>query len=233
MIRTMQPQGCNLHRGQARHPLIPLPIYASCQTASTFSLIMDQTIASTCTNWTGENPTPKLFNDVRISRWEPPGPCGDTTWPPFSRLPIELRLHLWLSYLRRHRMIEVDICDTSYPDDASQSRYYYTNRNHLGKIVSGRGYTLSIRGRRCHATPLSLSPLLWVNNEARRAALSFYHVHLPFPGPRPYGEQVLYLNPEYGVVYVRPYPLDGIEAASALPCAGLSGRRSIGPLQLH
>ena len=44
-----------------------------------------------------------------------------------------------------------------------------------------------------YAAPLS--PLLSVNREARRAALSFSSVHLPFPGL--HSERVLYLNPLY------------------------------------
>ncbi|KAL2014984.1 hypothetical protein VTK56DRAFT_6634 [Thermocarpiscus australiensis] len=157
-----------------------------------------------------ENQTPRLFNDVYSSRCAPPAPCN-ATWAPFPRLPIELRLQIWLFYLQRHRMIEVDICspadedDTTYPGDVCQSRYY-NDHNHLGKVVSGRGYTLNIRGRGSYAA--SLSPLLWVNNEARRTALSFYHVHLPFP--RLHGERVLYLNSEYDVVYVRPRQPEGV-----------------------
>ncbi|KAH6840636.1 hypothetical protein B0I37DRAFT_219690 [Chaetomium sp. MPI-CAGE-AT-0009] len=192
---------------------------------------MDQTEAGI-----EENPTPcsfALFNDVhfgrRASQSQAPGNSTDTenittgtiptitTWASFPRLPAELRLNVWLSYLRRYRLIEVDVCaadhedETTYPgnggDNASQPRYY-TGRNHLGKIVSGRGYTLSIRGRGCYAA--SLSPLLWVNSEARLATLSFYQIHLPFPGL--HKEQVLYLNPAYDVVYVRPRQPEVIRA---------------------
>lgn len=35
------------------------------------------------------------------------------------------------------------------------------------------------------------------------AVLSFYHIHLPFPG-RQCKEQILYLNTEYDVVCIRP-----------------------------
>ncbi|KAL2137648.1 hypothetical protein VTI28DRAFT_8675 [Corynascus sepedonium] len=153
---------------------------------------------------TVENQTPWLFNDVYSSRWVPAASCH-ATWTPFPRLPIELRLQIWLFFLQRHRMVEVDICspvdenDTTYPGDVSQSQYY-KDRNHLGKVISGRGYTLNIKGRGSFAVPLS--PLLWVNHEARRTALRFYHVHLPFP--HLHGDRVLYLNSEYDVIYVRP-----------------------------
>jgi hypothetical protein len=167
------------------------------------------------------SPSFALFNDVhfrhRPSHFPVPVDITDTssitshtptiaTWPSFPRLPAELRLYIWLSCLRRHRLIEVDVRaadhenDTTYPGDHVSSSRYYTDRNHRGKIVSGRGYTLNIRGRGSYAA--SLSPLLWVNSEARRAALNFYQIHLPFPGLRE--ERVLYLNPAYDVVYVRP-----------------------------
>jgi hypothetical protein len=151
--------------------------------------------------------TVRLFNDVFFSRTAPPAIWD--TWDPFPRLPVELRMSIWLLFLQRHRMIEVSIRaaddedGTTYPghDDDAQSRFY-THRNYLGRIVSGRGYTLYIKGRG-YAT--SFSPLLWVNSEARQAALGFYRVHLPFP--RQAGGQVLYLNPEHDVIYVRPeYP---------------------------
>ncbi|KAK4232799.1 hypothetical protein C8A03DRAFT_39567 [Achaetomium macrosporum] len=172
---------------------------------------MDQTPAPTQTDTTilvEETPVstpPRLFNDVHLGRWEPPVPRS-TTWTPFSRLPAELRLHVWLACLRRHRMIEIDICPaaeedaTTYPGDGSQSRYY-TDRNGLGNVVSGRSYVLSWSGRRRRGHAGSYSPLLWVNHESRRATLEFYRVHLPFFGLQ--REGVLYLNPAYDVVSIR------------------------------
>jgi hypothetical protein len=108
-------------------------------------------------------------------------------------------------------MIELDLyCAaeedaTTYPGNGPQCRYY-TDRNRLGNVVSGRGYVLCWTGRRerGHAGNVteSYSPLLWVNHEARRTALEFYRVHLPFFGLQ--RRQVLYLNPEYDVVSIRP-----------------------------
>ncbi|KAH6641791.1 hypothetical protein F5144DRAFT_564898 [Chaetomium tenue] len=161
---------------------------------------------------------------------ESPEPGTVTTWTFFSRLPTELRLHVWQSYLRRPRLIEVDVCAaddeeaTSYPGDQVSPSRYYANSNHRGKIVSGRGYKSSIRGRRCYAA--SLSPLLWVNSEAREATLSFYRIHLPFPGK--YKDQMLYLNPEYDIVYVQPriterHYVDNGHAVPAAPAAPATG----------
>ena len=148
---------------------------------------------------------PRLFNDVHFQRWEPPASRDDATWAPFSRLPPELRRHVWLVCLRRYRMIELDIRpaadedDTAYPGDGSPSRYY-TDRNALGNVVSGRGYVLSWSGRSSGGCAGAYSPLLWVSREARGATLGFYRVHLPFFVMQ--REQVLYLNPAYDVVSI-------------------------------
>jgi hypothetical protein len=153
-----------------------------------------------------ETPTVRLNNDVHFERSEPLASL-DSTWAPFPRLPAELRLHVWLLCLQRYRMIELDLFaaldeeEDSYPGDASQWRYY-TERNELGNIVSSRGYVLSAWSRLGLAAPLS--PLFWVNSEARGVALGFYSVHLPFRGVHTGQQQVLYLNPEYDIVSPRP-----------------------------
>ncbi|KAL2173261.1 uncharacterized protein P884DRAFT_265207 [Thermothelomyces heterothallicus CBS 202.75] len=118
-------------------------------------------------------------------------------WAPFPRLPAELRLRIWLLSLQQHRMIEVDLYPATATGDNDTPQY--ADRNHLGRIVSGRNrtYTSRLRGRGSYAA--SLTPLLRVSREARAAALSFYHIHLPLGTG-----QVLYLSPEYDVVYVRP-----------------------------
>ncbi|KAK3291058.1 uncharacterized protein B0H64DRAFT_349857 [Chaetomium fimeti] len=145
-------------------------------------------------------PGPLLFNDVYSSRWEALSPALGTAFFPFRRLPVELRLHVWLLSLQRYRMIEVDI--SSRTDDGvanSLESRCYIDPNHLGRVISGGGYTLALRGHESKTTPL----ILQVNREARGAALSFYQIHLPFPKWQ-YREQVLYLNPKYDVVFVRP-----------------------------
>lgn len=181
----------------------------------TFKLTMDQPCATDRTN--KKMLTFGLFNDVYFSHWAPPALC-DSTWAPFPRLPTELRLYIWLLCLRHRRMIEKNICaaddedHTAYPGHVSKPRYY-TGRNPRSKIVSGRGYTLRVRGPGSYAA--SFSPLFWVNKEARRAARSFYHVHLPFPGPG--AEQVLHLNPGHDVVHVRPRGSRAIPGNLVLP----------------
>ncbi|KAK4033117.1 hypothetical protein C8A01DRAFT_19911 [Parachaetomium inaequale] len=154
----------------------------------------------------------RLFNNVYSSRAAPlPTGAVSDVWAPFCRLPAELRRLVWLLFLRRHRMIDVTLGlepatverekGTPYPGDLSEGAKprYYTHRNHLGNVVSSRGYTVAIEGDRFAAW---LSPLLWVNSEARETALDFYRVRLP--APRRHPGRLLYLNPEYDVLYVRP-----------------------------
>lgn len=149
---------------------------------------------------------PLLFNDVYFGRresQEAPGPSS--TWAPFPRLPTELRMHIWRLHLTRaHRMMEFSLMPVAIADDDNDgggnasSSQPYTNRNHLGRIVSGRSYTFCIQGRGLSdsASPTSL---LGVNREAREAARSFYSIHLPLgTGP------VLYLSSEYDLVHVEP-----------------------------
>ncbi|KAK3898954.1 hypothetical protein C8A05DRAFT_18535 [Staphylotrichum tortipilum] len=161
----------------------------------------------------------RLFNDLYFNRLEAsPAPHG-ATWTLFPLLPAELRLHIWLMCLRQHRLINLylsapDEGPTAYPgpDDLSHSRYY-KDVNHRGKVISGRGYTLRMAGHRDYGAP-ALSPLLRVNSEARRAALGFYHIQLPFPVRAT--EKTLYLNAAYDVVHLCPRGAEGTRAAALL-----------------
>ncbi|ROW01880.1 hypothetical protein VMCG_05571 [Cytospora schulzeri] len=135
----------------------------------------------------------KLYNDVHFRKSHP---VIYDSFALFPLLPRELRLHIWLLFLQRHRMIELGIHAADATDE--QQSCYYTDRNRLGNTVSGRNYTLSIKGRGYAA---SLSPLLRVSKEARYIALDFYRIQLPFP--RNNGEQLLFVNPDYDCLYVR------------------------------
>lgn len=141
------------------------------------------------------HPTPRLFNDLYFDRESEsisiPSP---STWTPFSRLPTELRVQIWQCALQQHRMIEIDVYPTAHDDNNTPP---YTNRNHLGRIISGGNYTPRLRGLGSYGP--TLTPLFWVSREARTAALSFYHIHLPLGTG-----QVLYLSSEYDIVQVRP-----------------------------
>jgi len=178
---------------------------------------MDQTPAPTTTHADTDPPTPpRLFNDVHFQRWGPQGPRHVAPWAPFARLPPELRRYLWLACLRRHRMIDLDICTPAGEDAAVHSGHasqYYSRRNALGNIVSGRDYVLSWSGDR-QGPAGAFSPLLWVSREARRAALAFYRVQLPFFGLQ--RDRVLYLNPTYDVVSIQPQWKPGRAASHRL-----------------
>jgi hypothetical protein len=162
---------------------------------------MDQTRDATVDNNTAIDNTAsvRIFNDVYLSRTTPPT-TDNGRWTLFSCLPAELRLHIWLLFLQECRFIELQVSIDVDEDGQSRS---YTDRNSLDRVVSGRDYTLELIGTDGRGYAAPLSPLLWVNHEARQTTLSFYRVHLPFP--RYDADQVLYLNPEYDVLYVSPH----------------------------
>ena len=116
---------------------------------------------------------------------------NDVRFVLFPLLPAELRRAIWLLLLQQNRAIEMYLRDGYISEEDKLQRY--TRRNHLGKIVSGRGYLLAIRGGGYAAT---LSPLLRVDSETRQLTLDFYRVHLPFRQGYD-GERLLYLNPMY------------------------------------
>jgi hypothetical protein len=100
--------------------------------------------------------------------------------------------------LQQYRTIDMYLRDGYISEEDKLERY--TRRNHLGKIVSGRGYLLAIRGRGYAAT---LSPLLRVDSETRQLTLDFYRVHLPLR--QGYDrERLLYLNPMYDTLLIEP-----------------------------
>ncbi len=123
----------------------------------------------------------------------------------FPQLPVELRLCVWRSYLQRKRLVSITVWPFGEADDATakagQDACFYTGRNKLGKVVSGKAYELVTN------TDHRLSPLLSVNAEARGAALDYYRLRMPFcaaPGYVSDDARLVYLNPEFDIVHVNP-----------------------------
>ncbi|KAL8381124.1 hypothetical protein RB595_005418 [Gaeumannomyces hyphopodioides] len=131
----------------------------------------------------------ELFNESHF----PIDKNREDAFHPFPRLPVELRSWIWLHFLRRSRFIPIRIGKA--PNAHGQSDYAAVNS--LGKIISSAG-----RYYVCHYGS-SLSPLLSVSSEARKAALDFYRVHLPLSYPDHPDEDkhpCLYMNPEHDVL---------------------------------
>ena len=218
----------------------------SCLVPDHYSATMSQTGETSHGGATIEGDTgaenavvPKLYNDVYFERQK--SFVIHDSWPPFLRLPAELRLQIWLAALRRHRMIELGLGvvapnggdegdddggngdydngdnddgdndddpggnhDEDNTTDSNASRSprspYYTQHNRLGNLISGGNYMLILDNFK-HIASLR-SPLFQVNSEARQLALEFYRVHLPFPQKD--SDHILYLNPDYDVLYIWP-----------------------------
>ncbi|KXX81283.1 hypothetical protein MMYC01_201943 [Madurella mycetomatis] len=114
----------------------------------------------------------------------------------FPKLPTELRLCIWEFSLERHRLLELNV----EPRHDSEKAPSYSSKNALGKLLSGRSYSVTVR-----SFPI-YNKLLRVNREARRAALGFYRVHIQCsfqtPDEKRWGKSgtisaTLYCNPEY------------------------------------
>ncbi|KLU89614.1 hypothetical protein MAPG_08585 [Magnaporthiopsis poae ATCC 64411] len=146
----------------------------------------------------------ELFNDSHFSTHQV---RDDALFHPFPRLPLELRWCIWRHYLRRSRFIPIRI--SPIRTSPGPNPVDYSAKNGLGKIISGR-----CRFYVCYYGS-SLSPLLRVSSEARKAALDFYRVHLPLSySPPPHRQDepppCLYVNPEHDVLAPIEFPDDGV-----------------------
>lgn len=140
-----------------------------------------------------------ILNDFHSDR--PTAKEAAAEFPQFSRLPVEILLAIWKCTLQRHRLIGITVLDESEDDDEPP---LYTARNSLGNTISGERYRLLV------TTNHRLTPLFWVNRQARQAALEFYRVHISYDF-NAYGERLcLYLNPEFDILHVRPEGAPGI-----------------------
>jgi hypothetical protein len=101
----------------------------------------------------------------------------------FSKLPLELREHIWLLSLPEHRLLKVTVAaadlvyDSTYHlrDDRSNDTNPapYESKNDLENIVSGANYRLHLGSTITH------SPLLFVNHEANAVVHRTYRVRIP------------------------------------------------------
>ncbi|KAL1892609.1 hypothetical protein Sste5346_006894 [Sporothrix stenoceras] len=131
----------------------------------------------------------------------------------FPTLPAEIRVCIWLGYLRRHRIVGIDLhteSDAGLDDGPSQSSEapplsLYSETNELGNLVSGQDYCVVLSPQH------KLSPLLRVNAEARAVALGFYRLRLPYSSRRQplynghghdYDRRV-YISPEFDFIHVQ------------------------------
>lgn len=126
----------------------------------------------------------------------------------FPQLPEDLRLQIWRTSLQRERMIRICVHPiVQYAD--SDSPDGHTPRTPVYRTT---GYRAAVRG------PRSLSKLLRVSREARRAALAFFRVRIPCTFTRASPEKPLSrvsaaapgldgpltfpFNPEYDVLHL-------------------------------
>jgi hypothetical protein len=97
-----------------------------------------------------EIPDPtRLFNDY-FNHANGSAIAISSSYPLFSRFPLEIRRYIWTLSLQQHRLISVTITSpgerpTGGEDNAhQQEQYYYTSTNLLGNTISGRDNMLKV-----------------------------------------------------------------------------------------
>ncbi|KAI9658414.1 MAG: hypothetical protein M1821_002547 [Bathelium mastoideum] len=104
-----------------------------------------------------------------------------------------------------YRLVEIEIDLPS----GSKVTHPYSSTNSINKVISGRDYTATVQALKLN------SKLLHVNSESRKAALSFYRVHIPCHLKASTGktslpqvetgrstEAIFYFNPEYDFLHL-------------------------------
>ncbi|KAK8070741.1 hypothetical protein PG997_010944 [Apiospora hydei] len=124
----------------------------------------------------------RILNDVNATKYV----SSCTSFPHFSQLPIELRLKIWKFCFPSNRFISILIArPTSRSkrqdnEEKKQEHQLFTSRNHLGNLISGDPYHLTVSGFRPWAASLPS-----VCREARQAFLAFYRVSMPLTPEEP------------------------------------------------
>ncbi|KAI8718215.1 2EXR domain-containing protein [Fusarium sp. LHS14.1] len=142
-----------------------------------------------------------------------PTPQPTETFPLFPRLPAEIRYLIWEQALSHERLLRIKLERIATREEKSIKN---SEKTQHGLPEPGRGYQILLKER--HA----ISKLFRVTSESRRAALSFYRVHLPcryewFENAESNG--TLYLCPE---LYILEIKTDGNRHKSPKPFANFA-----------
>jgi hypothetical protein len=115
-------------------------------------------------------------------------------------LTIELRLQIWEYAVQQTRFLKIHLEPPSHDTGTDP----YSGLNALNKVVSNVGYTVTVKSLQCN------SKLLAVSREARKVALRFYRIQVPYyikvhEGRRtPSSVQApFYFNPAYDILHVK------------------------------
>ncbi|MCJ1404407.1 hypothetical protein MMC11_007632 [Xylographa trunciseda] len=137
-----------------------------------------------------------LLNDFHRDHTEGSNERARCFFPPFPRLPAELRISIWIHVLQRHRLIRLVVTDETHQSPCEDILEQGVRRNVLGNVISGKNYKFQI------TTHHLLTPLLRVNRESRQVSMQFYRVHIPYDSSN--GERQCYLNPEFDFIHIHP-----------------------------
>ncbi len=132
-----------------------------------------------------------IFNDAFSTG---PRVVQSTTFWPFPRLCVELRIKIWTDCIPARRFIHVLL------DNDSMEKFpkLYTTKNKLGNIISGCPY----RMRAAKSEEWSPDTLIRVNHEARGVFRRICRVQIPLPVKGGDGSvKSLYISPENDIVW--------------------------------
>lgn len=126
-----------------------------------------------------------------------PFPQPTETFPLFPRLPAEIRYLIWEQALSHERLLRIKLEKIARGEEKSIKN---SEKTQHGLPEPGREYQIVLKER--HA----ISKLFRATSESRRAALSFYRVHLPcryewFEHAESNG--TLYLCPELDILEIK------------------------------
>ncbi|KAK8023901.1 hypothetical protein PG993_011967 [Apiospora rasikravindrae] len=139
----------------------------------------------------------RILNDVNANKYT----SSCSSFPQFSQLPLELRLKIWTFCFPTNRFISILITRPvsrlrQQNREAKQpQQQLFTAQNHLGNLISGDPYHLTVSQFRPWA-----SSLLSVSREARQAFVAFYRVSVHLTPDEP---SLLRLNPDTDILEIQ------------------------------
>lgn len=152
---------------------------------------------------------PKLVKEISKDRIFNPKPKtnSDNYFPPFPRLPAELRIKIWNAVVSRSRLLHIRITDIRQEQRLNEQ---YATKNSLGNVISEFPYRLELLCR-----GLCYHELLHVNREAHQTCRAYYRVGFPLQSSNGAGRRLL-INPEQDILYLQRGDLTDADAITAL-----------------
>jgi hypothetical protein len=153
---------------------------------------MDLSIPPMPAAWAGKEYC--IFNDGYYTKVP-----GQSQFPSFCRLPVDLRLRIWEECLASSRLINLEL----YQDnDSDTAEALYSTQNSLGQTVSSYSYKVVFQDDD-FGSSRSRHALLWVDREANQIFHAHYRVRFPLGLDKNDNTRNLLYNPEYDTLHIQ------------------------------